>query len=226
MIEKLKNNKYFAIIVGVIIVLLVALIIGVIRGGNKNNIENNDDNLAGIFPNGAELTEFSMGTYYNEKQTKYCNLKLPGNYYGWAMYLTSENTNVNFEMATSHFLSESINNGMLEQNEAVQQFHYSNSQTIKEGEATTDIYATIFKAEQITYEGMKAQISGATDIKEIDGVAFYNKGDKKYTDIDVTMYYKLDDEITLEISYKGPLAEEIGIDKIANKLFDLIEVIK
>ena len=226
MIEKLKNKKYLGILVGVVAVLFIAIIIGVINGVNKNGGGNGEKHLEGIFPNGEELAEFSMGTYYKDKQTKYCNIKLPGNYYGWAMYLTKDGANENFEMATSNFLSESINSGISKQEEAIQQFYYSNSQLVEEGQEKTEIYATIFKAEQITYEGMKSQISGATDIKEIGKLAFYNKGDKKYTDIDVTMYYKLDDEITLEISYKGPLAEEIGVDKIAKKLYDLIEVIK
>lgn len=226
MIEKLKDKKVLGIILGIVIVLLIALIIMLVRGKTNGEDENEIDALAGIFPNGSELVELNLGTYYNEKQADYCKIKLPENYYGWAIYLAADNSNQNFEMATSHFLSDSISNGILEQEEAIQQFHYSNSQLIDENTTTTDIYATIFNPEQITYEGMKSQMSGAIDIKEIGDVAFYSKGDKKYTDIDVTMYYKLTEDLTLEISYKGPLADEIGVDKIANKLYDLIEVIK
>ena len=219
LIEKIKNNKILGVIIGISIVLIIGLVIILTRGKNNKPVE-----ITSIFPEGNEYVELELGTYFNEKQTDYCKIKLPGNYFGWAMYLDNDNSNKNFEMANSRFISDAVNNGLLEAEQAIQQFHYSNSQLVEEN--TTNIYANIFNSSQITYDGMKAQMSGAVDIKEIEGVAFYSKGDKKYTDIDVTMYYKLSDEITLEVSYKGPLAEEIGVDKIAHKLFELIEVIK
>lgn len=224
MLEKVKNKKVLGIILGITIVLLLALIIMLIKGKDNENNKKDYNALYEIFPEGNELVEIPLGTYYNEKQTDYCTIKLPKNYYGWSMYLSSENANENFEMATSHYLSDSIANGILEAEESIQQIHYSDSQLVEDD--TTDIYANILTSEQITYEGMKTQMSGAVDIKEIEGKAFYCKGDKNYTDIDVTMYYKLTDDITLEVSYKGPLAEEVGIDKIARNLFKLIEVSK
>lgn len=221
-IDYIKNNKKKAgIILGVTIVILMAIIIMSLV---KNKGDKLDDSLKGVYPESKEFVEISMGTYYDEKQKDYCKIKLPGNYYGWAMYLNSENVNQNFDMANSHELAYSVENGLLDKEEAVQQFHYSNFQLVETN--TTDVYANIYTKEQITYDGMKSQMSGAIEIKEIGDNAFYSKGDKKYTDIDVTMYYKLTDDITLEISYKGPMAEKLGVDKIAHRIYESIEVIK
>ena len=221
-IEELKKNKKIAgITLGVTIALIIGIIVAIIVKKDNNRI---DDSLKGVFPESKEFVEISMGTYYEEKQKDYCKIKLPGNYYGWSMYLDKENVNKNFEMANSHELSYSVENGLLDKEEAIQQFHYSNFQLVEK--ETTDIYANIYTKEQITYDGMKSQMSGAVEIKEIGKNAFYSKGDKKYTDIDVTMYYKLTNDITLEVSYKGPMAEKLGVDKIAHRIYESIEVIK
>ncbi len=224
--EKIKDffkrrKKIVGITIGIVLIILIIAIIF----GEKNKVAlTNRDSLEMTFPGGSDLVEITMGTYYKDSQKDYCKIKLPGNYSGWAMYLTAENENINFEMATSQQLNEAIGNGLLEKEEAIQQFNYNNSGLV-EGEQT-DLFATIYTADQITYDGMKTQLSGATKVKEIGENAFYSKGDEKYTDIDFTMYYKLSDDVTLQLSYKGPSADEFGIEKIANYLYEQIEVIK
>ena len=218
MFLKKINYKYFGI--GVVVILLMCGVCLYIKNNSKNG-GFGDNVLYNIYPDGSEVVELEMGTYFNEKQTDFCKIKLPGNYFGWAMYLSDNGENLNFEMANSHELGYSIENGLLKQEEAVQQFHYSNSHLGKE--EVTDIYANIFTNDQITYDGMKKQTANAVEISDI---AFYSKGDKKYTDIDVTLYYRVNDDITLQISYKGPLAEQISVKTVANQLYELVEVIK
>ena len=133
------------------------------------------------------------------------------------MYLNNLNEQETFMVANSHKLSYSLEHGLLEQEEVIQQFYYSNEKLTKSD--STNIYATILTSEQINYEDMKKQTLNA---KEISNISFYSVGDKKYTDLDITLYYKINDNIMLQISYKGPQTQKIGIEKIAYELYKSI----
>lgn len=214
---KKLNHKYVVIII-VVLLLIVGVCLVFVNKGKFNVI--GKDVLYNVYPNGNKIVELEVGTYYKEKQSNYCKIKLPGNYSGWSMFLNSDDKNITFEMANSSELFYSIENGLLEQEEVVQQFYYSDKHLGKE--KITEVFGNVFTDDQIKYENMKEQTVNAVEIKDN---AFYSEGDKKYTDIDITLYYRVNDNITLQLSYKGPLVEDIGVDAVAKQLYKCIEVI-
>ena len=150
----MKKYRY----IGIMAIILIIVIGGFLflKSKNKPVDDISEFVLDDIYPESSNLTEITMGTYYDGIQTDYCKIKLPENYTGWAMYLSKENENINFEMANSHELSYSIANGLLDKEEAIQQLHYSNNHLVTD--EATEIYANMFTSDQIIYEDMKLKM--------------------------------------------------------------------
>ena len=49
----------------------------------------------------------------------------------------------------------------------------------------------------------------------------YNISEKYFC----VLYYAVNENITLEVQYEGPLAKTLGLDQVAKNLYDIIEVI-
>ena len=177
--------------------------------------------LAGVFPAGEELVEIPMGTYSDVGQTDYCTVKLPSNYIGGAVSALSLSEEKSFDMFSgSDSVTSALEQGLVENENSISYMVISNQES-----DTTKVYLDLMCAEKATYETFKNMSVDYTEIGNSENPALYYVDESSYAMGDMRLVYSVNPEIILVIDYAGPLCDELGIDAIAENLYNIIEAI-
>ena len=93
-------------------------------------------------------------------------------------------------------------------------------------EQPSDIECTIFTTESqgYTYDEVRAGYTDGIDLKNTENRAFYYVDE--YADTDFALVYEINSEAMVKVQYTGPLAEELGLEQVAENLYNIIEVIE
>lgn len=195
-----------------------------VDSSEKNETPENTDVLGGIYPEGDKLEELVMGTRVNGEQVEFCKVKVPSNFWIGAGYLNEEGYDNSFEMADGDDeVGEAISEGLLTGNDKIYTFFVNNGAFAS---PTTTLTCGVYSSDQYSYEEIKA---GAKDYKVIgsgETEAFYHEDQSESPIADLVMSYKLGDKGMLQIGYIGPVSDEIGLDQLAQNIYDLITVIE
>ena len=177
--------------------------------------------LAGVYPEGDELAEIPMGTFSDEGQTDYCTVGIPLNYIGGAVSDFSLTENTSFEMFSGGDRVEfAIEEGLLETGNSISYVVISNKAS-----ENTEIYFNLMSAEEATYENVKNMSIDYTEMGTDENPALYYVDESEYAFGDMRLVYSVNPDIMLVIDYAGPLYDELGIDTLAENLYNIIEVI-
>lgn len=180
--------------------------------------------LAGVYPAADELIEIPLGIFYKGTQTDFCKIQAPINYLGGVIYFDDQMEDHISELSDgADVLSDSIDAGLLEEDYSIQDLMVSNAHLVEE---PSKIVYTIGTSEQYGYgyDEVRAAYSNATDLKNAENRAFYYVDE--YTDTDLVLIYEINSEALLQVQYTGPLADELGLEQIAENLYNIIEVIE
>lgn len=179
--------------------------------------------LAGIYPEADELVEVPMGTYGADTMKDYCTVMIPANYFGGAVADLSAAEQYGFDMMDGDdLLTDAIANGLLEEENRISSITITNTNLT--GDNTTIHYLLYYK-DMLEYEGFKNAYPECKEIGTIEHPAVYNADESDYPMGDMIFCYAVNPDITLVIYYEGPLYDEIGLDAIAESLYDTISAI-
>lgn len=231
----------------VIIMLVIAMSLSMMACGSKKENENKNvesttnetvekeeetpkkdvgksEALAGVYPAADELVEIPLGIYYKGAQTDFCKIQAPLNYWSGAIYYDEQMEDHGSELSDGAvLLSNALDAGLLEADYSIQNFMLSNPHL---AEIPTNIMCTIGTTEQhgYGYDEIKEAYENGIELKNKDNRAFYYVDE--YTDTDLVLIYEINSEAMLQVQYTGPLAEELGLDQIAENLYNIVEVIE
>lgn len=180
------------------------------------------DVLAGIYPEGDELEELVLGTRVNGEQTEFCKVKVPSNYWIGAGYLNEEGYDNSFEMANGDDeVGKAISEGLLSGTDKIYTFTVNNA--ILDSD-TTYLTCAVYSSEEWNYEKLKEDTKDYKIIGSGETEAFYYEDHREAAISDMLMCYKLGDKGILQIGYIGPVSDELGLDQLAQSIYDLITV--
>lgn len=191
---------------------------------DKVDVEKSEDeNLLGVYTGTGDICEIPMGTYFENAQKNYCKIKVPADYWSGSIYKDADMGQNIFEMSSgTELLSDALDNGLLEQGNSVQSLLINNPEL--DSECTTVTF-TVYTPQECNFEELKTVFENVVEMKNTENQAFYYVDKSDYSMTDLILYYAVNENITLEVQYEGPLADELGLDQIAQNLYDIIEVI-
>lgn len=177
--------------------------------------------LANIYPEGDRLEELVMGTWVNGEQTDFCRIQVPSNYWIGAGYLDEERYGHSFEMADGDDkVGEALSNGLLSETGKMYDFFVNNRGFAEEA---TILSCNVYSSEEHTYEEIKELYPQYTEFVDGENPALYFQ-DSAPGSGDLCVCRVIGDKGILLITYEGPVSEELGIDKLAQSIYDLITV--
>lgn len=230
------------------IMLVIAMALSVMAcGGKKDNenqseesvtsemVENEEEEtpktdidkseaLAGVYPSADKLVKIPLGIFCKGAQTDFCRIQAPLNYWGGAIYFDDQMEDHISEIAEgANLLSDSLDNGLLEAGYSIQNMILTNPHLV---ELPTNIVYTMFTAEfhGYTYDDVRTAYTNGIDLENVENRAFYYVSEN--TDTDLVLIYEISSEAMLQVQYTGPLVDELGLDQIAENLYNIIEVIE
>ena len=184
------------------------------------------DALGGVYVDGDELTSIPMGTCIDGEQVDLINVEMPLNYIFGAGYIDADGESANFDYAHGN----SILSTALESNFQSEPYAIRSADAVGMGNSDTTIYYTVVSNE--TFEDVKNIVKSCTDyvnytestLNGNDYIYYVDEG--QYSQSDLALAYNINDDTYLAVVYKGPLAEKLGIDQLAENICNLITVIE
>ena len=193
-----------------------------IKNENDEKISK-DKNLLGVYTGEGDICEVPLGTYFKNTQKDFCKVKVPSNYWSGAIYKDENMGQNTFEMSSgADLVSDALDDGLLEQGNSVQYLLINNPEL--DSECTTVIF-TIYTPEECNFADVKNLFENVVELKNTENQAFNYVDESDYSVTDLILYYAVNENITLEVQYEGPLAKTLGLDQVAKNLYDIIEVI-
>ena len=174
------------------------------------------DILLGVYEGATGYVSVPMGTYFDGVQKNFCKIKMPNEYILSAMYTENgKDSTTNDDI--SGFTVETAGTEFDKQEMASCWIYLMSA-------GGTKMSFSIVPASTRTLEG---DMEYAGDYKEISkngkrAIYFVDSGATS----DVCVSYELSKNALVYISYEGPVADEIGIDQLAENIYDLVEVIE
>ena len=183
------------------------------------------DVLGGVYVDGDELTSIPMGTCIDGEQVDLISVEMPLNYIFGAAYIDTDGEGTNFE----HARGNSTLSTALESNFQSQPYAIREADAVATGNSGTIIYYTVVSNE--TFEDVKNIVKSGTDyvnytestLNGNDYIYYVDEG--QYSQSDLALAYNINDDTYLAVIYKGPLAEKLGIDQLAENICNLFTVI-
>lgn len=183
--------------------------------------EEKSDALAGVYLNGGELVDVPMGIYFVGEQKNFCNIKMPTDYLFGAIY-TEDGINEKSNQDISEYdLNLAIEKGIYDQPYASKWVHLLSTK-----EDATEMFFNIETSETMTLDGMKEYAPNYVELGTEELPALYYEDESEYASVDINVCCAINEDILLTISYKGPLAEELSLEQLAQNIYDLIDVIE
>ena len=181
------------------------------------------DALGGVYVDGDELTSIPMGTCIDGEQVDFVYVEMPLNYIFGALYRVSNGEKKNFEHASGgNTLAASMEVNFQEEPYAVEDAMLVLSQD--------DIEYRIVSSQTLeeVKEAIKSNESYSDCVETTinNQEVFYYKDNSQSISPDLVLVYKISDKAILGVFYKGPLAEKLGNDQLAQNICNLITVIE
>lgn len=171
--------------------------------------DNNAEVLLGVYDGATDYMELPMGTFYEGEQKEFCKVKLPLEYIASANY--------NDENGTS-LVNEAIY-GIKVEDIDLNENNVANQGVIIGSSEGTELVFTVVPTSIVSLDDEKEYAGEYETINTTGYEAIYYVGEG------MTVVYQLNDNILLHITYEGPMIDEIGVDQLAQNIYDLIEVI-
>lgn len=178
---------------------------------DEEQTQNKDsDVLLGVYDGATDYMELPMGTFYEGEQKEFCKVKLPLEYVASANY--------NDENGTS-LVNESIY-GIKVEDIDLSENNVANQGVIIGSSEGTELVFTVVPTSIVSLDDEKEYAGEYETINTTGYEAIYYVGEG------MTVVYQLNDNILLHITYEGPMIDEIGVDQLAQNIYDLVEVIE
>lgn len=176
--------------------------------------------LGGIYSGGDTLVEIPFGKTINGEATDIFTVKVPENYWCGAFYNDAEGKEHTADMANGNDeVKKAIENGLLTLDGKIHNLALYST----DGSSTDILYNYSPYTEEENYEVWKNSTEDYKIIESDKHEAFYYETqDGEY----VVLLYDLGEKGIIQANFNGKLKDKIGIDQIAQNLYDLITVIE
>lgn len=182
-----------------------------------------EEALAGVYSVGDHLTELLLGTYYEGQQENFVSIQVPENYLIGAIYYLGDDKDGIFEMADgSDLVKDALGNGLLDQENKIQNVLFSAAVDA----SAEEVGFAVITSDRVPFDQYKEMAGQYKELSSGGYQAIYYVDSNEYATADLNMCYAVSEDVTLCISYQGSLAEELGLDQLAQNLYDLVEVIE
>lgn len=173
-----------------------------------------EDGLLGVYEGATEYVEVPMGRYFDGVQKEFCKIKMP------LEYLMSGSYTEDGENSVANQNAQGI---------PVKNYDFSNEEIVNKwivimstGGTTMNFY--IVPTTERTMDDEKAYAGEYQEIADSQHEVIYFADSTEYSTTDLSMSYELNEDMLLYVTYEGPLAEKLGLDQLAQNIYDLIEV--
>lgn len=187
--------------------------------------ESAEDVLAGVYLNGGDIKEVEMGTYYDDVQKKFCRIKMPSDYLFGVSYTDEEGERVaisDLENDSIQDVIDAIDTGTIEGAENAFSAIYLRS--LKED--SSNLNFLVRTSDSMTLNDLKERYPDGSEFGTEEQPAYYYVDPDEYADTDLCIGYQINENILLTMTYSGPLDEELGLEQLAQNMYDLVEVIE
>lgn len=172
--------------------------------------DNNEDVLLGVYDGATDYMELPMGTFFEGEQKEFCKVKLPLEYVASANYSDNgENSLVNEDIY-----------GIKVENIELKDSSIVNQRIIVGSTSGTELKFSIVLTSILSMEDEKEYAGDYSIIDKSGNEAIYYLDDQE-----VNFVYQVNENILLYVNYEGPMIDEIGVDQLAQNIYDLVEVI-
>ena len=175
--------------------------------------------IGGVYLGDGELATIPMGTCIDGEQVNLVNVELPLDDPFGASYVEEDGDGGNFSN-TSGTLATALELNFQEEPYAVQ--------SVITGSGSDEIHYDV--SVDMSYLDMKAYAQSDEDCSNYTEIGndqgFYYVDNGQYSRSDLCLVYNIDGESYLYVSYRGPLAEKLGTDQLAQNICNLITVIE
>lgn len=191
-----------------------------VDSSEKNETPENSDILGGVYSGGDTLVEIPFGSTINGEATDIFTVKVPENYWCGAFYNDAEGKEHTADMANGNDeVKKAIENGLLTLDGKIHNLALYST----DGSSTDILYDFSPYTEEENYEVWK---NSSKDYKVIENdkheAFYYESQDGEY----VVLIYDLGEIGIIQANLHGKLIDKIGVDQIAQSLYDLITVIE
>ena len=192
-----------------------------VEDSTDESTDKSADTLGGVYIADGELTSLPMGTCINGEQVDLVNVEVPLEDIFAAGYVKDDESTAIFENAMGYSsLKTALELKFQEEPYAIQ--------SVITGSGTDEIHYDVYN--DMTFSEMKEYVQSEADYTDYteteNGQAFYYIDNGQYKQDDLRLVYDIDQNAYLLASYKGPLAESLGVDQLAQNICSLITIIK
>lgn len=173
-----------------------------------NNVYTDDDVLISI----------PVGTYFNYQQKNTCAVKIPRSAKLYAECRYSDMKDYSFNVADgTKSAAESIEDKLLTYKLAIRHMRITCEQS------GTKMQYTVYSKDDGNYDTISTLNPNAVKLgnKKHPAVAYYSNN--SIFDYELYMYYSIDKETTLHISYSGPLSKILTAEELGECIFNMID---
>lgn len=188
-------------------------------GQEKESAVSKDGILLGVYEGATECIPVPMGAYYEGEQKNFCRIDMPIEYLISASYSEDGLTEI-LNTDIYGIKVETLKTKNIEEQDVANQWILINSV------GGTEMHFVVLPTSIRTMDDVKEQVDDYKELNNAGYNAIYYVDQNQYATADLNMYYQLNENWLLAISYEGPVADEIGLDQLAQNLYDLVEVIE
>lgn len=191
----------------------------------KSNINaSSPEALAGVYPDGDELTSIPMGCLIDGEQVDLINIEMPLNYVISALYQNSDLQAEGFENAYGSTLATALELDFQKEPYAINDVYLG-----AYGESGTSVRYLVVN--NMTFDEMKEYAKTEEDFsdyteKTVNGIDVIYYKDNAVISTDFVMIYPIDNTTFLGVYYNGSFVDELGMDQLAENICNLITVIQ
>lgn len=191
-----------------------------VDSSEKNEKPENSDILGGVYSGGDTLVEIPLGSTTNGEATDIFTVKVPENYWCGAFYYDAKGEEHTADMANGNDeVKKAIENGLLTLDGKI---HNLALYSI-DGSSTEILYIFSPYTEEENYEVWKNSTEDYKVIESDKHEAFYYEiQDGEY----VVLIYDLGEKGVIQANFNSKLKDKIGVDQLAQNIYDLITVIE
>ena len=197
-------------------------------GKDSETQPDGDAPAAGIFLNGGNLVDVKLGIFEYGERHEYRSVKLPEKYIMGALFHDETGNDIFldkladdsliYSMDGDQFLEEILQEGSLDETE----YPISDVTMTSFGKDRTKFAAGVY---YWTMAEVKNDWPSGTDFGTAEHPAYYYIADDgAFYDLNVA--YQINDTLILVLAYKGPLADTVPLEKLAQDMYALVTVLE
>lgn len=190
------------------------------------------DILAGVYMNGGKLTDVKLGFCIDGEKKEFCSIKMPTKYIFGGIFHDIEGNNLETSntaedsvlryMDGSNSLEDILEKGSLDGIEYP--VSYALLTSFEEDKSKVNFY--LGTSDELSLESEKEYAPDGKELGTEEHPAYYYRFEDEYITEDLDVVYQINDDILLRMTYEGPLVDTIGIDKLAQNMYDLVTVLE